>query len=196
LATPPSAAPAVTAVHVISPVDLAAAQKLRDFRKSEGLRISLAGADVTAALRSQHVQVRGQAVRGDGFEEAVLQDVKLRVIPIIGKLALVVPAHHVTGLLHGPGDEAVHQAAVDTGEGVGPVVRPSLVDQSCIVGRAHARPTRIRDADAGRQAFSSGIGSEIVIEAAVLLHDEDEMPDLFEAGRGDGRWSGLGRRPV
>jgi len=47
------------------------------------------------------------------------------------------------------------------------------------------------------QTFGAGIGSEVVVEAAIFLHDEDEVLDLFEARRRAGGESGLsGARPV
>ena len=89
----------LAAVHVIPPIDLAAGQKLRDFGKSERMRLGLAGADVSAALRRQHIQVGRQAVGSDGFEEPVLKHVQLRVVPVVGNLTRIVPSHHIPGLL-------------------------------------------------------------------------------------------------
>ena len=183
----------LAAVHVISPIDLARAQELGDFRKGKRHRFGLAGADVSAALRRQHIQMGRRAVGGDGFEEAVLKNIEAGVVPVVGKLAIIVPSHDIARLLGRPRDEAVHQPAVDRVQRVDPIVRAALVDQAGVVGGGGAGATgRTGNADAGRYAFGAGIGSEVVIEAAILLHDEHEVLDLFESRRGGGRRGVLG----
>src|ERR1019366_6649433 len=168
------------AVHVIPPIDLARAQKLRDLGKGERHRVGLAGANVSAALRRQHIQVGRQAVGSDGFKEAVLKNIEAGVVPVVGKLAIVVPSHDIARLQGGTGDEAVHQPAVDRVQRVGPIVRAALVDQPGVVGRGDAGAAgRVGDADAGRYAFGAGICAEVVIEAAILLHDQHEVLDLL-----------------
>src|ERR1035438_5532811 len=139
------------AVHVISPIDLARAQKLGDLGEGKRHRLDLAGADVFAALRRQHIQVGRQAVGGDGLKESVLENIEARVIPVVGKLAIVVPTHDVARLRGGTGDEAVHQPAVDTVQRVNPVVGSALVDDFGVVGGGDAGTAgRVGGADAGR----------------------------------------------
>jgi len=107
---------------------------------------------------------------------------------VVGKLAVVVPSHDIARLQGGAGDEAVHQPAINTVERVGPIVGAALVDEFGVVGGGDAGTAgRVGDADAGRDAFGAGIGAEVMIEAAILLHDEDEVLDLLEARRRGGR---------
>ena len=134
----------------------------------------------------------GQAVGSDGLEEPVLQHIQVRVVPVVGNLTRIVPSHHIPGLRGRAGDKTVHQSAVDAVERVCPIVTSALVDQAGIVGGRDARPAgRIGNANTGRQAFGAGIRPEVMIEAAILLHDEDEMLDLLEARRSGGRRRGL-----
>jgi hypothetical protein len=56
----------------------------------------------------------------------------------------------------------------------------AIIDETGVVVRSNARPGRVRQANSRRNAFSAGIGAEIVIEAAVLLHDEHKMLNFFK----------------
>src|ERR1035441_984427 len=71
----------------------------------------------------------------------------------------------------------------------------ALVDQRGVVrGRGARANGGIWNANARRQTFGSWIRAEVVIEAAILLHNEDEMLDFLEARRGGGRRDGLSGR--
>ena len=171
-----------------------------------------------------HVQVRGEAPGVVGLEHVVLEDVLLRVGPVVGNLAGVVVAHdvdargqaraHVAGLGAGAavrvlraavhpllrlGHEAVHPSVVDVGHGVVDRVRAAVVDVGRIVERGHAAAVnRIRHAHSGRNPVSARVRAEVAVERAVLLHDDHDVLDLVDAGeRGDlDPQRGRGRREV
>ena len=54
----------------------------------------------------------------------------------------------------------------------------------------------IRNANTGRKAFGAGVRPEVVIKAAILLHDENEMLDLLETRRSGRRRGCLGGRAI
>src|SRR5205807_4828781 len=150
-------------------------------------------------------QVLGQRPRFHRFEHAVLEHELLGVGPVVRYLrggvvahdvghAAVAAARRVVGDLAGRlrrvalPDEAVHPAAVDVGGGVLLAVRAAPVDVGGVVVGAAAPAGRVRYADRGhpmahRDAVRPGVGAEVAIEGPVLLHDDDDVLDLVDAGR-------------
>jgi hypothetical protein len=147
----------------------------------------------------------------------VVENEILGIGPVVGHLALVVVAHHV-GLL-GPthrarrvvwvraspqrllllADKAVHLGISDVGHRVGVTVGASAVHVVDIVeGLVTATPRWVGDTNGGhavlhRDAVGAGERPEIAVERAVLLHHDDHMADLVDAGRDD---IGAGRPPA
>ena len=166
---------------------------------------------------ADQVQVRGQGPRVDRLEHVILQDEILGVRPVVGDLAGVVVAHHVRraagqahrcrrggaaaagGLILGALDEPVHLAAVNVREGVGEVVPGTAVDQAgVVVGLVAALRPRVGYAHGeltvpGRDPVGSGVGAEERVERPVLLHDDDDVADLADAARREGRMRRGGR---
>src|SRR5579884_1591231 len=150
-----------------------------------------------------HVEVGGETPRGVRLEHVVLQDELLGVGPVVGDLPRVVVAHHVraaagragrqVGVDAAPdaalrlGNEAVHLAAVDVGDGVGGRVRPAVVEVGgVVVGVDAGVVLGVGDADGelavlGGEAVGAGEGAEVGVEGAVLLHDDDDVLDLVDA---------------
>ena len=162
------------------------------------------------------VQVGWQRPGIDRREHAVLQHVARRQLPVVRYLPAGVEAHHVgraagaagrfparegrgrvlrarrAGATEGA-DVAVHAAAVH-GDPRGPeAVRTADVELvPVVVGPSAAADLRIGDADRERsvrprrQAVRPGERTEVVVERAVLLHDEDQVVDVGDArGRVD-----------
>ncbi len=147
-------------------------------------------------------QVRREAPRGVRLEHVVLERVVVRPAPVVGDLAGVVVAERVRGrrrLAHPrrpaaaasarlllDADEAVHPPAVDVGlRGVG-VVLPAAVHLVGIVERTRAG-VRARVGHAGgeapvlhREAVGAREGAEVRVEGAVLLHQDDHVPDAVD----------------
>ncbi len=147
----------------------------------------------------------------------VVENEILGIGPVVGHLALVAVAHHV-GLL-GPthrarrvvwvraspqrllllADKAVHLGISDVGHRVGVTVGASAVHVVDIVeGLVTATPRWVGDTNGGhavlhRDAVGAGERPEIAVERAVLLHHDDHMADLVDAGRDD---IGAGRPPA
>src|SRR5262249_19473525 len=84
-------------------------------------------------------------------------------------------------------DETVHLPAVHVGPRVVPLMRPAEIHRVGIVMGGDAGPPGICETDVVGEPFRPGIGAEVVIEAPVLLHDEDEVLELLEPDRR--RWS-------
>jgi hypothetical protein len=106
-----------------------------------------------------------------------------------------IPAKAWTSVVTAPSgtcDEPVHLAAGDVGHGGGGVVLAADVDERRVVVRVVAAVRgRVRDADAdaavpGREPDGAGVGAEVGVERAVLLHDHDNMLDLVDRGRDRG----------
>ena len=138
----------------------------------------------------------------------VLEHVVLRVLPVVGDLTTVVVAHHVealalrcarawtAGRVHrlaaladlGLADEAVHLAAVYVRGRVDRRMRPAVVCvRGCVVGRDAAAVLGVGQAwhaarvpCQARDAVRAGVGPEVVIERAVLLHDDHDVLDLLD----------------
>jgi hypothetical protein len=95
--------------------------------------------------------------------------------------------------------EAIHPAAIQISNRVPVAVWPSLVHEGRIVERTDAA-TDLRVGDAhGRAAVShrdpigAGERTEVRIERPVLLHDDDDVLDLVDAGEAR---SGHGVMPI
>ncbi len=170
-------------------------------------RHRIAGVEARRRPPGDQEQVRGKGPAVGRREHPILQHVRVRVPPVVGDLLARHVAHHV-GLLLGSEerravrvrtlgapvlrrrervDEPVHRAAVDRGDGRALVVRTSLV--ALLGGSVDARPVaqdRVRDA-VGRLAVlvaepvHSWVRTEVVIERAILLHDEDQVIELEDA---------------
>jgi len=162
-----------------------------------------------------HEEVLGQAPGGVGLEHPVLEHEVVGVGPVVGDLVAGVVAHHV-GLVAaagrvvglraplatflGLGDEAVHLAAVDVGDGIHLAVRSAAVDVvGVVVGRDALPRQGIRHADGegavgDRQPVGARIETEIFVEGPVLLHDDDHVLDLVDAR--PGRCQSARRRPA
>jgi hypothetical protein len=149
-------------------------------------------------------EVGGEAPAPVGLEHVVVEDVVASVGPVVGQLAPVVVAHDVRVAERGaarPGrrpsaaadhagvgdaDEAIHLAAVHRlSSGLG-AVRAAAIAKTRIVEGAHAVADPVRHADgrravAHRDAVGAGVGAEVGVEGAVLLHDHDHVPDLVDA---------------
>src|SRR5207245_551807 len=88
-------------------------------------------------------------------------------------------------------DEAVHPPAVLVLDRALLYVRAAGVDLvRVVVGLDALAGLRIGDADGDlplrvpREAVRAGVGPEVAVERPVLLHDEHDVPDLVDAGRG------------
>ena len=182
-------------------------------------RVALLGA-VGRPLR-HHVQVRGEAPGEVGLEHVVLEHEVARIRPVIGDVRAGVVAHHVgraTGATTGRverlgaaghplvllGHEPVHVAPVDVGLGVGVAVRSAEVAVLAImegldaaagrgVGEARHRPRVPRQP---WDPVRPGIGPEVGVERAVLLHDDHDVADLVDADGRRRRPDGRGRERV
>jgi hypothetical protein len=130
----------------------------------------------------------------------ILQDVVLGIVPIVGDLTSVVPAHNIkcgrasaegivacgTPLspLLGLGDESIHLTSIDVRHRTGGAMRTSTIKVAWIVIGRNTLPgswiihTHRRHAIIHGNAVSSRIGTEIAIERPVLLHNHDDMFDL------------------
>ena len=84
-------------------------------------------------------------------------------------------------------NEAAHLATSDVLDGVDVIVRTAEVAVCAVVVGALARSCpRVGHADGDRAvparvAVRAGVGAEIRVERAVLLHDHDDVPDLVNA---------------
>jgi len=133
----------------------------------------------------------------------VLQDEVIGVDPVVGDVTRVVVAHHVgrravaTGRVgrvqaapparRRPCDKPAHRPAGDVGAGVGAEVRAAAIaivavvvgfDALLILGGGIADDGRaVRHGD----AVGAGVGPEVAVERAVLLHDHDDVLDLVDA---------------
>ena len=173
--------------------------------------------------------MRRQAPRAHALEQMILQDEAMRVCPVVRDLGGGVIAHHIrdppprgraTSWYAGINDaeplaagsqclnEAIHASAVDVCSRSPGCVRTPEIDQVRVVERAEAVScVRVGDADGRsppmpRDAVGAGKRPEVVVERAVLLHDDDDVLDLLDAVRdqrprrdglcGNGPW----RRPV
>ena len=169
------------------------------------VRVRAAAARRPAA---DQVQVGRQGPRVDRLEHVVLQNEVPGVRPVVGDLAGVVIAHDVrraarqahrrrwvggaaaaAGLILCGPDEPVHLAAVDVRDRFAEIVPGAAVHQAGIVvrlvaalgarvGHAHGELAVLRG-----NAVGSRVGAEERIERPVLLHDDDDVPDLADAGR-------------
>ena len=134
-----------------------------------------------------------QAPRGVGLEQVVLENEVLRVEPVVRDLAGGVVAHHVGRTLARGGDNAfrrglglsdktVHRSARQVGNGIGVPVRAALIlGVDVVVGGDTAASARVGHADTPWDAVSLRVGSEVGVEAAVLLHDDHHVLDLVQA---------------
>ncbi len=147
----------------------------------------------------------GQAPRGVGLEEVVLQHEVLRVGPVVRDLPCVVVAHHVGCVRRERAtrrvdvldalevvrparlaDEAVHLAGAHVVHLVEVVVRPAAVAVARVVERAHtAVQGRVghahrRHTVSHRNPVRARVRPEVGVEGAVLLHDHDHVPDLVD----------------
>ncbi len=170
-------------------------------------------------------QVRGQRPRVARREHPVLQDELIRIGPVVRDLGAGVEPHDVglarrtaLGLstradvrmtlarvaapAHGL-DEAVHLTPVNVAHRCGVIVGAPRVEVRRRVIRARAsledgiRETDVPPAVGPRDAVGARIRPEVVVERAVLLHDDDDVIDRLDAGRRRGRrcgrWGPLGR---
>jgi hypothetical protein len=142
----------------------------------------------------------GQAPGSIGLEHPVLQNKTLRIRPVVGDVSSVVVAHHVRGALEDAGgivrigaaqaaffdelDKAVHLAPIHVPNRGASPVRTSAVPILGVMVRFNAgSAVWVRNADR-RLAVThwDSIGSresaEVAVERAVLLHDDNHMPDL------------------
>src|SRR5579864_460877 len=123
----------------------------------------------------------------------------LGVLPVVGDLARVVIAHHVgyavaatariirvgatAFALFGLAYEAIHLTTIDVGGGIRGSMRPSMIKVLRIMVRLNAQASAgIFDAHGWlavlhRYTICTGIGSEVGVERAVLLHDNHNMLD-------------------
>ena len=157
-------------------------------------------------------QVRRERPRVGRREEPVLQHEVLCPRPVVGDLAGVVVAHDVglreraivlaavrcrpvDGRTLVPGgddraDEAVHPSAVHVLVRGRLLVRTAVVPESAVVirpgaGAGHGIRDARREVPVLRGvAVRTGEGAEVVIEGAVLLHDDDHVLDRVQATRG------------
>src|SRR4029077_8686071 len=150
--------------------------------------------DVATTLARQHIKMGYQAESSYRLEHVVLKHVFVGIVPVVGDFVEVMIPHDVAwvvarravlvgGLallgvnvclsLVGLSHEAVHFAAVYIGSRVIPAVRATAVYVRRVMVRRYAWSTLwIRETDSLRYAVHAGKGSEILIEAAVLLHDK------------------------
>jgi len=90
----------------------------------------------------------------------------------------------------GDGHEAIHAIVIDRLRRSGRTVRCSTVP----IFMRRERPITpfgswVRDARGDRtgassEAFDAWVGAEVMIEGSILLHDDDDVPDLVDAGGG------------
>jgi hypothetical protein len=93
-----------------------------------------------------------------------------------------------------------HRAPVDIGAGILAEVWPPAVEVGAVVVRLDAPPRLgVGVADGGDavrhgDAVGAGIGAEVAVERAILLHDNDDVLDLVDAARDErGRMTGVRR---
>ena len=153
--------------------------------------------------------MRGQAPRPDRLEHVILEHELLGVGPVVGDVRRRLVAHHIRQVRAGLtarvaeldaeaavafGDrtlqEAVHLAAGHVELRVRLVMWSAAIDRARVVVGPHAGSTiGVRDTDLGLavrlhgDAVGPGVGPEVVVEGAVLLHDDDDVLDLPEPGR-------------
>ena len=142
----------------------------------------------------------GQAPGGVGFEHRILQDKIFGICPVIGDLPGIVPAHHIgsgspgtargTRILAGQlggavrGNKAVHLSGVNILGGRSRGVRPAGINIAGVMVGLNALPGEgIWRANGGYavlhgEAVGAGKGAKVLVEGAVLLHDDDNMLDL------------------
>jgi hypothetical protein len=116
----------------------------------------------------------------------VAHDVWIRRALRADRVVRVLLAAFDLGRLGSP-DEAVHTSPVDIGDRIGLSVRTPGVEIARVVEGLLATACRgIRRADrelaarSPRQAVRTGVGAEVLIEGAVLLHDQDHVLDLVD----------------
>src|SRR5579862_2327891 len=136
----------------------------------------------------------------------ILQDEVFRVVPVVGNLTGVMPAHHVhwlraatDGIVSGGaaltaflrlGNEAIHLATINVSCGVAGSMRATAIGIiRVVVGldalpRAWIRHTNRRDTVFHGNAIGAWICAEVFIKRAVFLHDDDHMLDLGGNGVG------------
>ena len=158
----------------------------------------------------------GDAPRGGGLEQVVLEQEVAGEGPVVRDLPGVVVAHDVRApavlavrrqarsaaalrvVDQDRPDEPVHAAPVDGRPGVPAVVQPAHVHQARVVVGALA-PLQDGVFQAPREvsvpggvAVRSGEGAEVGVERSVLLHHEHQVLQLAGGGsrRGKGRGSG------
>ena len=163
-----------------------------------------------------------EAPRGDRLEHVVLQHEIMRIGPVVRDVRAGVVAHHVRRAaavaarrverLRAAGhaslllaDEPVHAAAVDVGRRSGRGMGAAEAAVFAIVEGADAPaaapdpgrtgPSRIPRQP--RNPVGAGVGAEVRIERAVLLHDDHDVADLVDPDAlGTWRHGRRGRRPV
>ncbi len=161
------------------------------------------GATALGGPLRDHEQVLRQTPGCVGLEHPVLEDEVVGVRPVVGDLVPGVVAHHV-GLVAaagrvvgdgtalatalGLGHKPIHLAGVDVGQRIGLAVRSAAVHiMGVVVGVDTLAGEGIRRADGKdavgiRQPVRTGIPPEIGVEGPVLLHDDDHVLDLVDAG--------------
>ncbi len=136
------------------------------------------------------------------MEHVVLENIVRGVSPVVGDVARVLVTHDVC--LDGVGavgvdggdaasfslfrlsDEAIHLSAIDVGGRTGAAVGPApVLVRGVVVGTDAATVVRVRHAhrelaSLPGQPIGAGVEAEVVIEAAVLLHDHDHVLDLVD----------------
>ena len=144
-------------------------------------------------------QVRIEASGALWLEHVILEDKIPRICPVIRYVAASVVPDDVVGRGHYPalaachvsflrGDEPVHLAAGDVGlvsrRAVGPAVvvvmtvtEGAMAPMSLGIRYARHPPRVVRETP---DTVGMGISAEVVVEGAVLLHDDHDMADLVD----------------
>ncbi len=134
------------------------------------------------------------------LKHMVLQDKVFGIGPVVGNFVGIVISHYIGLAISATGriirvytaspaffslsDEAIHLAVIDVGRGVGCTVWPSVIEVLCVVIWFDALTCfGIIDAHCGDtvlhgDTIRTGIGSEVGIERAILLHNDDDMLDF------------------
>jgi hypothetical protein len=166
------------------------------------------GARAVSRPAADEVQVRRQAPASDRLEHVVIEHEFAGISPVVGDLPGVVVAHDIgrasgpadrwrrvaggapaAGPLFGRPDEAVHLAAMDVRYGVHETMGGTAIHEAGIVVRpVTTLSARIWHANRKvavpiRDSVRARIGSEERIEGPVLLHDDDDVPDLADSLR-------------